>query len=108
MDRSTPIYTKQGVSPDTSGVQVVQASNIMERDKGQSDRLHEPTSISSHTDPITGKDVMGTAGHPFVVDGILTAYFESDETRGIYLKTPFNHPALRLRSKSSSEDDRGG
>jgi hypothetical protein len=53
-------------------------ANVMERDTGKSHHLHEPTSISNHTDPITGTDVMGIIGHPFVIDGILTTIFESE------------------------------
>lgn len=29
---------------------------IADRDKTQSKRLHEPASITSHTDPVTGND----------------------------------------------------
>jgi len=104
MDRTTSQGTRKG----TSNVKLPNASNIMERDKDQSHRLHEPTSIHSHTDPISGIDVMGTVGHPFIIDGILTAYFETEETRHSYLTTPFNHPVLRLGNKPSLEDDRGG
>lgn len=100
MDRSASI--------DTSGTRSFDASNIMERDKEQSHRLHEPSSISSHTDPITGNDVIATTDHPYVVDGILSVYFESEETRRAYLDTPFNHPVLKINSKPSPEDDRGG
>ena len=78
MYRSTKKDKMQGVSRN-SDAQLFHASNIMERDTEQSHRLHEPTSISSHTDPITGNDVMGTTGHPSIVDGILTVYFESGQ-----------------------------
>ena len=63
---------------------------------------------NSHTDPITGKDVMERVGGPFIIDGILTAYFETDETRHINLTSPFNHPVPRLGNEPSIEDDRGG
>ncbi len=99
---------KMRVSPDNSGAKLLHAGNIMERDAEQSHRLHEPTSISSHTDPITGNDVMGTIGHPSVVDGILTVYFESQATRSAYLNTPYNHPVPRFPNVPSPEDDRGG
>ena len=45
-------------------------SDVQSRDQTQSRRLHEPTSITSHTDPITGNDVSGSEGHAFVKDGI--------------------------------------
>ena len=81
---------------------------IADRDKTQSRRLHEPTSISSHTDPITGNDVLGDLGHPFVKDGIMTVYFETEETRQKYLDTPINHPVTILNNIVSADDDRGG
>ena len=108
MYSSTTKDKMQSVSPNTGGEQLKHANNIMERDTEQSHRLHEPTSISSHTDPITGNDVMGTTGHPSIVDGILTVYFESEATHDAYLNTPYNHPVLRLKTVSSPEDDRGG
>jgi hypothetical protein len=108
MDRPTPSSTKPVASSVARSAEVVFASNILERDQGQTTRLHEPTSIVSHTDPITGNDVVGAAGHPFIVDGILTAYFESDETRSAYLNAPFTRPVSKLQGKASGEDDRGG
>jgi len=83
-------------------------ADIVDRDKIQSRRLHEPTSISSHTDPITGNDVLGNLGHPFVKDGIMTVYFESEETRQKYLDTPINHPVSILNNIVTADDDRGG
>lgn len=49
--------------------------DITDRDKTQSKRLHAPTSITSHTDPITGNDVLAKT-HPFVIDGIQNTYFK--------------------------------
>ena len=95
MDKLASTGTRHGASIYTNSVQLPHARNIMERDKNQSHRLHEPTSIHSHTDP-------------FIIDGILTAYFESNETRHIYLTSPFNHPVPRLGNEPSLEDDRGG
>ena len=83
-------------------------SDAQSRDQTQSRRLHEPTSITSHTDPITGKDVLGSEGHPFVKDGIMTVYFESEATRQIYLDTPINHPVSFLDNVVTADDDRGG
>jgi len=83
-------------------------SDVQSRDQTQSRRLHEPTSITSHTDPITGKDVLGTVGRPFVKDGIMTVYFESEVTRQIYLNTPTNHPVSILNNVVTADDDRGG
>lgn len=108
MDRPTKTGTRQDASIGSSGVQLFRHSEFMDRDKEQSHRLHEPLSIISHTDPITGNDVMGAENHPYVIDGILTVYFESEKTRSDYLNTPFNHPVTKLSSKPSPEDDRGG
>lgn len=107
MQNSAATNPKQHTPLNISSTKLYRVSNIMERDKEQSRRLHEPTSINSHTDPITGNDVMGTAGQPFIVDGILTVYFESEKNRNDYLNTPFNRPVPWL-GESSPEDDRGG
>jgi len=82
-------------------------NDITDRDKTQSKRLHEPTSITSHTDPITGNDIFGST-HPYVEDGIMKVYFESEQTRKDYLSTPFNHPVRKLTTAASEDDDRGG
>ena len=108
MESFAPTKKLWAFSANRGGEQSLQSSNIMARDAEQSHRLHEPTSISSHTDPITGNDVFGTTDHPFIVDGILTTYFESEETRTAYLNTPFNHPVTKLGGEPSAEDDRGG
>ena len=81
--------------------------DITDRDKTQSTRLHEPTSITSHTDPITGNDVLDNT-NPFVKDGIMKVYFESELTRKHYLSTPNNHPVRKLNTEASVNDDRGG
>ena len=108
MDKIVSIGARKDASLNTKRAQVPHANNIMKRDKDQSHRLHEPTSIHSYTDPVTGKDVVDRVGGPFIIDGILTAYFETNETRHIYLTSPFNHPVLKLGNKPSVEDDRGG
>ena len=95
-------------APDHSNVGPLQnVIDVTDRDKTQSRRLHEPTSITSHTDPITGNDVLDDT-HPFVVDGIMKVYFESEQTRKDYLSTPFNHPVRKLNTAASVDDDRGG
>jgi len=109
MDRTNGSITEQsGVMYNHTNSQPLITDNIMQRDKEQSHRLHEPTSIESHTDPITGNDVTYTNNHPFVIDGILTVYFESEDTRHTYLSTPFNHPVPKLNNLSAVEVDRGG
>ena len=57
------------------------------RDQTQSLRLHEPTQMLSSIDPITGRDIKDLSGHPYIVDGNVTMYFESDETRQAYIDT---------------------
>jgi len=84
------------------------ATDSMPRDQEQSHRLHEPEYMQSSIDPITGRDIENRANHPHLDDGILTIYFESNETRQAYLDTPFNHPFGKLSGISSVDDDRGG
>jgi len=84
------------------------ATEFMPRDQEQSRRLHEPTVMVNSIDPISGRDIGNVTGHPHLVDGILTVYFESPKTHQAYLDTPFDHPFVRLPGKASAEDDRGG
>ncbi len=48
--------------------------------------------IVQTTDPITGNDVQDLDSAPFVEDGGLKIYFESDESRRIYLDIEVEHP----------------
>ena len=96
----TPVYNLVGP--------FINMSEVQDRDKTQSSRLHEPTSIHSHTDPMSGNDVLGELGHPFVKDGITTVYFESEETRRKYLDMPVDHPVRVLNNVVTADDDRGG
>lgn len=62
------------------------------RDAEPSHRLHEPEQILSSVDPITAHDIDDLAGKPYLVDGNVTMYFESEETRQAYLDMPTDHP----------------
>lgn len=42
----------------------------------------------TNIDPITGKDIPNVEGHPFIQDGNVTIYFESEETKKAYLDMP--------------------
>ena len=101
-----PVGKKAGISYFSKVGHVHNVVYIADRDKTQSKRLHEPTSITSHTDPVTGNDVLDDAT-PFVVDGIMKVYFESEKTRKDYISTPLNHPVRKLSSVVSVDDDRG-
>jgi hypothetical protein len=84
------------------------ASDPLPRDQEQSHRLHEPEHMNNSIDPITGHDIENLASHPHIDDGILTIYFESEETRKAYLETPIDHPVEKLSGNPGAEDDRGG
>jgi Ulp1 family protease len=84
------------------------ATAAMLRDQEQSRRLHEPAYMNNSIDPITGRDIKNLATHPYLNDGMLTIYFESEETRQAYMDTPVDHPFGKLPGKPSEEDDRGG
>lgn len=68
------------------------ATDPMPRDQEQSRRLHQPERMISTIDPITGRDIEDLAGRPFIVDGNLVMYFETEQTRQDYLDTPIDHP----------------
>jgi hypothetical protein len=72
------------------------------RDQTQSRRLHEPEQMISTIDPITGRDIPDLEGKPYLVDGNLVIYFESEQTRQEYLDTPMDHP-VRLPDNPTEE-----
>jgi len=84
------------------------ASETLPRDQEQSHRLHEPEHMITTIDPITGQDIANVTSHPHIVDGNLTIYFESEETRKAYLNTPIDHPFEILPGSPAEDDDRGG
>ena len=57
---------------------------------------------------ITHDIIMGRERHPHIDDGIVTFYFENEQTRDAYIHMPFDHPFPKLPSQPSPEDDRGG
>jgi hypothetical protein len=84
------------------------ASDILPRDREQSHRLHEPDHLINTIDPITNRDIDNATGHPSIVDGNVTIYFESESTRRAYQETSVNHPYQRLPEDFPKEIDRGG
>ncbi len=82
--------------------------DCLTRDRLQSNLLHEPKFRISNIDPMSGQDVVDFSSHPFVIDGNLTMYFQSEQTRKDYIKMPLNHPNLHLSFEATMEDDRGG
>lgn len=83
-------------------------SDPLPRDQTQSYRLHEPDHLINTIDPMTGKDIEDVTNHPFLKNGNLTIYFETEETYKAYLNLPLNHPNRCLPFPASVEDDRGG
>lgn len=70
-------------------------TDALPRDQTQSQRLHEPTSLVGTIDPISGCDIVKLKGQPFIQDGNMMMYFESDQTREQYRDTTLGH-SLRL------------
>jgi len=68
------------------------ATDPLPRDQSQSLRLHEPSQRLSTIDPITGNEIDDPEGHPYLVDGDLTIYFETEATRRAYTDIPVDHP----------------
>ncbi|NHZ69660.1 MAG: hypothetical protein GWP20_00295 [Thermotogales bacterium] len=84
------------------------ATTPLARDQEQSHRLHEPTHLINTIDPISGRDIGDVLSHPSLVDGNLTIYFESEETRAEFERTPINHPYEHSTGEPSVDMDRGG
>ena len=68
----------------------------------------DPLPLINTIDPITGRDIGDVSGHPSIVDGNLTIYFESEKSRKTYQEMPINHPCSRSTGKPSADMDRGG
>ena len=84
------------------------ATTPLPRDREQSHRLHEPDHLISTIDPVTGNDILDVSGHPSLVDGNLTIYFESGETREEFIHIPLDHPYEHSLGEPSADLDRGG
>lgn len=84
------------------------ATSPLPRDQTQSQRLHEPTYRRCTTDPMTGHDNLYYMDHPFVTEGDLIIYFDSEDTRKAYLDIPLDHPNGHLPFPATDDDDRGG
>ena len=84
------------------------ASSALLRDREQSHRLHEPDHLIGTIDPMTGRDIIDVIGHPSLVDGNLTIYFESEETKAEFKEMPLNHPYEHALGKPAVDMDRGG
>ncbi len=77
------------------------------RDQAQSTRLHEPEQMLTNIDPITGRDIENLERRPYVVDGNVTMYFESEETRQAYLDMPIDHPFHLVDNPTGEGYDEG-
>ena len=84
------------------------ASSALPRDQEQSHRLHEPDHLIGTIDPMTGRDIIDVIGHPSLVDGNLTIYFESENTMAEFKQMPLNHPYEHALGKPAVDMDRGG
>jgi hypothetical protein len=98
---------KSSVEMENATVRVYDSLNYvamdpLPRDQEQSRRLHEPKEMITTIDPITGRDIEDLAGKPYIVDGNVVMYFESEETRQAYLDTPTDHP---VRLPDNPEDE---
>jgi hypothetical protein len=61
----------------------------------------------TYIDPITGRGIDDLTGHPFVVDGNVTMYFESERTRQEYLDMPIDHPFHLVDNPTDEGYDEG-
>lgn len=83
------------------------ATDPMARDQTQSKRLHEPEQILSTTDPMTGLEIDDLAGHPYLIDGNVTMYFESESTRKAFMDMPIDHPFHLVDNPTDEGYDEG-
>lgn len=83
------------------------SDDFLERDKEPSHRLHEPESMISTIDPISGADIGNVEGKPYLVDGNMKMYFESEQTRQAYMDKSKNH-TLNLRDNPDADGEAEG
>jgi len=83
------------------------ATDPLERDQTQSRRLHEPEQILSSTDPMTGREIDDLAGHPYLIDGNVTMYFETEATRQEFMEMPIDHPFHLVDNPTDEGYDEG-
>lgn len=84
------------------------SADPLPRDRSQSHRLHEPGYLINTIDPITGNDIRNVTSHPFLVDGNLTIYFETEASRDDFQHMQLNHPNPRVPFPATDYSDRGG
>lgn len=97
----------QGFTVHNSSVANYIATDPLQRDQTQSGRLHEPAQILSSVDPITGREIEDLTGHPYLVDGNVTIYFESEETRRQFMEMPTDHPFHLVDNPTDEGYDEG-
>jgi hypothetical protein len=83
------------------------ATEALQRDQTQSRRLHEPAQILSSVDPVTGREIDDLAGRPYLVDGNVTIYFESEATRKAFMEMPLDHPFHLVDNPTDEGYDEG-
>lgn len=97
----------QGFSVRNFNVANYIATDPLQRDQTQSGRLHEPAQILISTDPVTGREIDDLSGHPYLVDGNVTIYFETEATRREFMDMPIDHPFHLVDNPSDEGYDEG-
>ena len=77
--------------------------NILEREKQSVD---QPDYLFTNIDPITGNDIDDVEGHPFIQDGNVTIYFESEATKKAYTDMPLTNTPILEDSTEQGLDEK--
>lgn len=101
MNNQSNLVTSDPTTSDRS------SDDFLARDQEPSHRLHEPESMISTIDPISGMDIANVEGKPYLVDGNMKMYFESEGTRQAYIDQSKNH-TLNLRDNPDGEGEAEG
>lgn len=99
--------SSQASTVHNSNVANYVATEALQRDQTQSGRLHEPAQILSSVDPVTGREIDDLAGRPYLVDGNVTIYFESEATRKEFMEMPLDHPFHLVDNPTDEGYDEG-
>ncbi len=75
------------------------------------EQTHPHFDREERTDPISGRTIADTDGHPWIQEGDpddgLTVYFESEENMRTYAEIPTQHPEQGLRKTLSNDTGEG-
>ncbi len=88
LDTQSTVTTQLENAMELKNADLRKDNMVLERDKTSGD---QPDHMITNIDPITGNDIQNVEGHPFIQDGNVTIYFESEETKKAFIEMPLTN-----------------